>query len=172
MMSRSAQRSATFSKDMTTIAKDILSNSLTKNNEAIAGVMGVLDGWVKSRVVPESVIMEFGRKLAAADRDPPPIIAVPDARNVFNVPLPVGIPSAHHDHPTPVRSKLDLSPPTAYYPFGGSLAASFGGSPATSFPPVSAASAGGCALPFAFLAAPAEHHGLPPLPPITEAEGR
>jgi hypothetical protein len=49
--------------------------------------MGVLDDWVKDHIVQESVIMESGRKLAAADRDPPSIIDVPDARNLFDAVL-------------------------------------------------------------------------------------
>jgi hypothetical protein len=84
---RFGQRSATFKKDFTTIAKDLLSDNHAKINEATAGVMGVLDGWVKDHIVQESVIMESGRKLAAADRDPPSIIDVPDARNLFDAVL-------------------------------------------------------------------------------------
>jgi hypothetical protein len=75
-----------------------------------------------------------------------------DARNIFDAPLSVGTPRAHHDHPTPVtRWKLeDFPSPASYSPFAGSIVASFGGSPATSlllpvvgFSPAPAASVGG-----------------------------
>jgi hypothetical protein len=178
-----------------TIAKNNEATAITiaKNNEATAITIAKNnEATAKNRENNAATFTEFSVFVQGMDKDqaevnakvldsaikdyegrggPPSIIDVPDARNLFDAPLPVGIPRAHHDHPTPVRSKLDFSSPATYSPFGSSHAASFGGSPATSFPAVPANSPGGGALPFAFPAAPAEHRGLPPLPPVNEAEG-
>jgi hypothetical protein len=137
---------------------DSTADTIAKNNEATAITIAKNnEATAKNRENNAATFTEFSVFVQGMDKDqaevnakvldsaikdyegrggPPSIIDVPDARNLFDAPLPVGIPRAHHDHPTPVRSKLDFSSPATYSPFGSSHAASFGGSPATSFPAV------------------------------------